>query len=95
MTPEARIKADIRAWLLSQGAYVFAPVQMGMGAATVDQLVCLNGKFIGIEAKVPGKYPTARQLSTLKAINDAGGFAFCATSLDDVKKVIQAKGWIL
>lgn len=95
MKPEARIKANIRAWFLSKGAYVFAPVQMGMGASTVDQLICLKGKFIGIESKVPGKHPTARQLQTLQAITDAGGQAFMATSLEDVKEKMAELGWVI
>ena len=95
MKPEARIKADIRAWFLAQGAYVFAPVQMGMGMSTVDQLICFHGKFIGIETKVPGKHPTARQIQTIKSINEAGGQAFWATSLEDVKDHMRQNGWQL
>lgn len=93
MKPEARIKADIKAWFLKQGGYVFSPVQMGMGMSTVDQLVCFHGKFIGIESKVPGKHPTARQISTIREINAAGGQAFWATSLEDVKAQMRAFGW--
>ncbi len=95
MTPEAKIKADIRAWFLKQGAYVFAPVQMGMGASTVDQLICFNGKFIGVEAKVPGKHPTARQYHTLKEIKDAGGAAYWTVGLQDLKAQMALDGWVL
>lgn len=93
MKPEARIKADIRAWFLQQGAYVFAPVQMGMGMSTVDQLICFKGKFIAIETKVPGKHPTARQIQSIREINAAGGQAFWATSLEDVKDHMRQFGW--
>lgn len=92
MKPEARIKADIRAFLLAQGAYVFAPVQMGMGMTTVDQLVCLKGKFIGIESKVPGKHPTARQYQALREIEAAGGQSYWVVSLEDLKAQMQANG---
>lgn len=92
MKPEAQIKANIRAWLLSQGAYVFAPVQNGMGMSTVDQLVCLHGKFIGIESKVPGKHPTARQYQTLREIEAAGGQSYWVTSLDDLKDQMRKNG---
>lgn len=96
MKPEARIKADIRAWFLSMGAYVFAPVQMGMGASTVDQLVCFKGKFIGIESKVPGKSPTARQYQALREIEAAGGQSYWVVSLDDLKAKMRANGgWVL
>ena len=92
MKPESRIKADIRAFLRDRGAYTFAPVQMGMGEATVDILVCLRGRFIGIEAKVPGKHPTARQLQTIREINDAGGVAFWTDSLEYTKTMLEAAG---
>lgn len=96
MKPEAAIKAKIRAWFLHQGAYVFAPVHTGMGMTTVDQLVCFKGKFIGIEAKVPGKHPTAHQYQTLKSIEAAGGQAYWVTSLEDLKdQMIRNGGWVL
>ena len=92
MTPEATIKKKIRAWLLSQGAYVFSPVQMGMGAHTLDILVCLKGKFIGIEVKVPGKRPTPRQMMCMAEIERASGLAFWCTSLDEVQRVLEGQG---
>ena len=96
MKPEAAIKARIRAWFIQQGGYVFAPVQMGMGMSTVDQLICFKGKFIGVETKVPGKHPTARQYQTLKAIEAAGGQAYWVTSLDELKEqMIHNGGWAL
>jgi hypothetical protein len=83
MTPEGRVKADIKKWLISQGAYFFMPVQTGYGAATLDFLVCLNGRFIGIETKRPGvKQPSARQRICMENIETAGGLAFCVDSLD-------------
>jgi hypothetical protein len=49
------------------------PVPIGFGAPTLDFLVLVNGHFLGIEAKAPGKNPTPRQLLTMQAIVDAGG----------------------
>jgi hypothetical protein len=65
---------------------------MGMGAATVDILVCLKGRFVGIEAKVPGKHPTARQLETINQIIAAGGVAFWTDSLEYTKEMLGAAG---
>jgi hypothetical protein len=94
--PEAAIKARIRGWFLQHGAYVFAPVQMGLGMSTVDQLVCFKGKFLGIESKVPGKHPTARQYQALKEISAAGGQAYWVTSLEDLKEqMVKNGGWAL
>lgn len=92
MKPEALIKARIRAWLVSRGAYYFAPVQMGMGIATLDILCCVKGRFVGIEVKIPGKRPTARQHATIRSINDAGGIAFWADSLEHVQWELEEKG---
>lgn len=96
MTPEATIKSKIRAFLVDDmKAYYFAPVQMGMGVATLDILCCIKGRFVGIEVKVPGKKPTPRQTFTIKAINDAGGMAFWTDSLEHCKAHLQANGWVL
>ncbi len=86
MTPEGRVKHEIKAWLKARGAYFFMPVQTGMGAMTLDILACLNGRFIGIEVKRPGGKPTARQVLCINAIKAAGGAAFVATSAADVEQ---------
>ena len=84
MTPEGKIKAAIGKVLTSYPeSYVFMPVPYGYGQSTVDYLFCHYGKFIGIEAKAPGKHPTARQKLILKRIVDAGGDAFI---IDNIEK---------
>lgn len=96
MKPEAAIKDKIRHFLTSEmKAYVFSPVQMGMGMATLDILCCINGKFVGIEVKVPGKKPTARQDHTIAAMIAAGGVAFWTDSLEYTKEMLRAAGWVL
>lgn len=93
MKPEALIKSKIRSWLIAEKrAYVFSPVQMGMGVATLDILCCIKGRFIGIEVKIPGKKPTPRQTNTMEAIRAAGGEAFWADSLEYTKSMIMAAG---
>lgn len=77
MTPEGRVKAKLKKIL--GGAYQFWPVQTGYGAATVDVLACIVGRFWGIECKAPGKKPTPRQLTTMKQIRAAGGRTFWVT----------------
>ena len=73
MTPEGRIKAKINKVLAQwEGVYKFMPVQQGLGATTLDYLICVNSHFLGIEAKAPGKKPTPRQLLTIQKIRDAG-----------------------
>lgn len=96
MTPEAAIKAKIRVFLLSEmHAYYFAPVQMGLGISTLDILCCVQGKFVGIEVKVPGHHPTTRQQQTINSINAAGGLAFWCDSLEHCKEHLRNAGWVL
>lgn len=78
MTPEGRVKKNIRRVLDSFGVYYLMPVQYGVGAAGVD-FHCAVGKYfqIGflvemlpiaffIEAKKPGGEPTDRQDNFLR-----------------------------
>jgi hypothetical protein len=93
MKPESAIKQQIRHMLiLEYDAYYFAPVQMGMGVATLDILACISGKFVAIEVKVPGKKPTVRQTNTMGAIARAGGVAIWTDSLEDCHAKLEAAG---
>lgn len=92
MTPEAVIKMKIREELKSRGAYVFSPVQMGMGIAGVDIFACLSGRFVAIEVKVPNKVPTKRQEHCLAEVERAGGIAFWCTSLEGCREELWRRG---
>ena len=85
-TPEGNPKAEIKAWLKEQGAYVFSPVQTGYGKRTLDLLVCWEGLFVGIEVKAPGKVATWLQAMIICDIQDAGGVSFCVDSLEACKE---------
>lgn len=96
MTPEGKVKKECRAYLRSIGAYVFSPVQMGYGQATVDDLVCYKGRFIGVEYKRPeGGKLTDRQKQSLKAIQDAKGYTIIACEVDDIKVCLGMFGFDL
>lgn len=85
--PEGYVREPVRKWLAAlPHCYRFSPVQMGLGATTVDDLVCINGRFVGIEYKAPDKQPTPRQLLTLRQIHAAGGVAIWG---DDADKIIE------
>jgi hypothetical protein len=88
ITPEGRIKKQIRDWLREQGAYIFSPVQMGYGAPTLDLLVCWKGKFVAIEVKAEGKKITNRQVGICGEIIRSGGIAIIAWSLKDVTELL-------
>ena len=86
MTPEGRVKAEIKKWLTARGAYFFMPVQGGYGAAGLDFYVCLTGFFVAVEAKRPGEEPTPRQEIIMDAIRAAGGLAICAHSAKELEE---------
>jgi len=75
-TPESKVKATIHALLKAHGAYAVNYIG-GVSAnnGTPDILACLNGRFIGIEAKAGKNKPTDLQTLNLKRIDDAGGLA--------------------
>jgi hypothetical protein len=86
MTPEGKVKAKVKKALNAlPRCYSFMPVQMGMGAATLDYLCCINGRFVAIETKAPGKKLTPRQELTQTTIQEAGGFVFVIYDDDSLK----------
>ena len=77
-TPEGAVKRNIKSVLVTAGAYFFMPVQNGYGADTVDYLGFRkgDGRGFAVEAKAPGKEPTARQRKRLRAVLETGAAAF-------------------
>jgi len=52
MTPEAKVKKQVKAILDALEVYHFSPMQNGMGRAGIpDIIACHSGRFIGIECK--------------------------------------------
>lgn len=75
-TPEGAVKKAIKKLLEEVGAYYVMPVSNGMGVHGVpDFLVCVGGRFVGIEAKAGDNKPTAMQQSHLEKIRRSGGQA--------------------
>ena len=61
--------------------------QMGEDSALYSsspRLEWRKGAFLAVECKRPGKEPTMGQAAFLLTVREAGGVAFCATSVDDV-----------
>ena len=74
-TPEAKVKAKIKAILKAHNVYYAMPIGTGYGNSGVpDFLCCVNGKFVAIEAKAGKGEVTALQLKNLRDINNAGGY---------------------
>lgn len=75
-TPERKVKARVRKMLEELGAYYVMPVTSGYGnSGAPDFLVCLHGRFIGIECKAGGNTTTALQEKNLRQIQSSGGVA--------------------
>lgn len=97
-TPESKVKAKIHAILKANDAYAVNYIG-GMHAnnGTPDILACVNGRFIGIEAKAGSNRPTDLQMSNLRRIYEAGGSALVINDvnlhmLDGVLSVIRMNG---
>lgn len=82
MTPEGKVKLAVRNVLTKLEAYWFCPVQTGMGARTLDFLVCYRGKFFGIETKKEGGQPTKLQEVCMRKIQASGGECVVIDSVD-------------
>lgn len=77
MTPEAKVKNKVIETVTLLGGHYVMPIGSMYGHNGVpDFLVCLAGRFIGIECKAGrNKWPSALQVGQLQAIEDAGGKA--------------------
>lgn len=89
MTPEGRVKADIKKVLAKAGAWYCMPATGGYGKIGVpDFLVCHKGRFLAVEAKAPGKRnnTTKAQNDQLDEIFRAGGRSLVC---DDVSVLVS------
>jgi hypothetical protein len=93
-TPEAKVKAKIKALLKKYGVYYAMPIGTGYGNAGVpDFLCCAGGRFLAIEAKANGGKPTALQLKNINEINSCGGTAIVVdeTGLTMLEAILKAR----
>ena len=91
-TPEGKVKEQVKRLLRDHKAYYFMPVQNGMGAPSLDFLVCHNGQFLGIETKAPGKKATPRQEVTMQQMRNAG--AMCLV-VDGGTTLAMLEMWLM
>lgn len=91
-TPEGAVKARVTRILESHGdaIYRFMPVQSGLGAKTLDILVCAYGRFLAIETKAPGKKPTPLQERCAQKIMRARGVALVVDGSEDSYARLEA-----
>jgi Holliday junction resolvase len=92
MTPEGKVKAQVKKVLDELGAYYFPPATGGYGRSGIPDIVgCIDGLFFGIECKAQGGKPTALQQREISRITDAGGIALVIdeTNVGDLKNLLQ------
>ena len=95
MTPEGKVKKDVKAWLKARKIWFYMPVQNGMGVVGIPDLICCwDGKFLAIETKAPGKrsQTTANQEARIDEIRAAKGWAIVVddvSQLDEFEKEIN------
>ena len=76
MTPEAKVKKQVKKILDDIGAYHFSPLTAGYGRSGVpDIIACYKSKFIGIECKSGDNKPTLLQLRNIDDIKRNQGLA--------------------
>ncbi|MEF9896399.1 MAG: VRR-NUC domain-containing protein [Clostridia bacterium] len=89
---ERDIVAAIKKYLASLGSDVFFWKEHGgtYGTSGVPDIICCyKGRFLGLEAKLPGGRLTELQNRALNKINRAGGIARRVESVEDVKDIIR------
>jgi Holliday junction resolvase len=85
---EQKLQSEIIRYLESNGCYVVKVVRATKDGVN-DLLVCWEGQFVSIECKLPGGKTTALQALNQRRVIEAGGIAFTAFSLEDVKKEFE------
>jgi hypothetical protein len=86
MTPEGKVKEEIKKGLAERGIWYTMPVQTGYGRRVVDFICCWDGLFLAIEAKAGKNKPGAFQRAILDDIEMSGGRTVVAYSWQDVEE---------
>ena len=91
MTPEGKVKEEIKKVLKKTGIWYYMPVQNGMGVVGIpDFMCCADGKFIGVEAKAPGKIDnlTPNQKRIRDQIQESAGWYIAVDDAEHFKAVL-------
>jgi len=89
--PEGKLVTNIRRTLRDKGARAFkiqGDAEMFQEVGIPDLLVCYRGRFVGLEAKMPGNRATAKQMAILNEIANAGGNAAVVTTVGEVSRLL-------
>ena len=92
MGPEAKVKKKITAYLRAEGIWYCMPNAGPYGQHGIpDILSCVDGKFLAIEVKAPGKETnvSANQERQLNSIAESNGVGIVASSLEQVAVTVE------
>lgn len=92
MTEEGDLKSRIRSYLTSKGIY-WANIQAGPGSKPGDPdiVMCLDGRFVGIEAKARKGVQSDIQKKRQREIEETKGRYYIVRSMDDIKRIIEGE----
>jgi len=93
VTPEGKVKEDIKKVLKAFGVWYYMPVPSPLGRAGIPDFMGVtpwDGKALGVEAKAPGGKPTENQKRFIQEMNDAGALAMVAWGADEVREALSA-----
>ena len=90
MTPEGKVKHEVNKQLKKIARlWKFMPVQSGRGRPALDYLLCINGYFVSVETKAPGKKLTSRQEHTKAELEAAGAKVFIVDGRESLSAAID------
>ncbi len=92
MTPEGRVKEEIKKVLKEFGVWFYMPVPSPMGRAGIPDFMGVtpwDGKALGIEAKAPKGKPTENQKRFIQEMTAAGALAMVAWGADEVREALR------
>lgn len=83
-TPEGKVKSEVKKIIEKYGSRIdsYWPVPAGYGESHLDCILCVNGYFIAVETKAPGKKPTPRQKYRIATVTRAGGITMVIDGTD-------------
>lgn len=102
MTPEGKVKKEIKDWLKAQEIYFFNAIAGPYQEHGIpDIIICYHGHFIGCEVKAAEKIgkrgkplkqrgTTALQDDHIKRICESGGYAWSVRSLEELQRHLHS-----
>jgi len=85
---EQQIQTKIINYMKEAGIYYVKTIAANKNG-TPDLLVCINGRFVALEVKQPGKLPTKLQQYQMKRIRNSKGVTYVVDDADTAIKILS------